>query len=146
MIQAIEDSETDVTITYTRRGRDRYSYDDNTLFFSNYRGNLSVYPTYYDQQNWFTVPAMVVLAHELQHCYDDIVGGVTSLGLPHNEFKRRTETGAMVKENIFREAIYNKTGQAIWPRPGYGPGHEDMAGNIDTAWRRWWKNPIGKYP
>ena len=146
IIQALEDQGVDITITYTQRGKDRYDYDNNTLYFNNNRRSFSIYPIYYDQQNWFTIPSMVILAHELNHCYDDLVNGVTSLGLSDDEFKRRTEISAMMMENTLRYGLYARAGLKIWPRPGYGPDNEDVADDIAQAWTRWNRNPVPKYP
>jgi hypothetical protein len=97
-----------------------------------YRGN----------KNWYTVNPLALLAHELSHAYDDY------LKLNSEPYRPQGETFAMAHENTVRYNLYllDPASKNLWPRPGYGPKHNDCGSTIEEAWRNAPKLPSWEDP
>jgi len=134
--KAIETSGQTVTIVSAPEGLDSYDWGTNTLFWNpDMRGSVDYFPGRGAERAWHTAPAMVGLAHELEHCLDDLNG------LPYIEVP--SETAAMSNENQMRYALFKKMPggrQNIFPRPGLARNTEDIASEADKAWRIYWRN------
>jgi hypothetical protein len=126
-----------VTINFTTSGLDSWDYGSNTLSYNyQHRGTVNIYPKAEEQQNWFNIPSMVKLAHELSHCLIDLYG-IESQGLSPAAFTFKTEMNAMVLENCLRYDLYTRAGQSVWPRPGYMASVKDISDDVDKAWKLW---------
>ena len=143
MLESIDDmlESTGQTVTIIRTSRfDSYDYGPNILYWNEKkRGMVDYSKRGIRQRKWHTAPAMVGLAHELQHCYDDLAG--------YSYIETFSETRAMSMENNLRYALFEKdpSSSGVYPRPGLSFTLEDIAEDAGDAWRIYWRDR-GHYP
>jgi len=116
-----------------------YDYINNIVYWAPSRDRI-----YRGSKDWYKVPPLAMLAHELTHAADDAYGGMEMTWDPktgkYYPSSAKAEPWAMKTENIVRSAFNNKIiGEKYAPRPGYFSD----AGSI--SWETYWNNQQ-KYP
>lgn len=106
-----------------------YNQDKNTLHWNPNQTKLRSV-----SKQWYNLPPLALLAHELQHLQDDVA---LKGGLPVNLTGAELiyyEGNAMAIENVIRYALRYSSGSIlILPRPTYGPEGSDMSWE-DFGW------------
>lgn len=124
--ELLENTGQKVKIQPTIRG-DWYNWGSNTLYWHyKSRGDIDYFPK--TDREWHTAPDLVGLAHELQHCWDDLKGK------PYLGYS--SEVDAMKMENKMRYGFFKKVPGKDWiyPRPSYAEGTEDLGSSPTNAW------------
>jgi len=111
-----------------------YDYINNIVYWAPSRDRI-----YRGSKDWYKVPPLAMLAHELTHAADDAYGGMEMTRNPKTgEYypdPAKAEPWAMRTENYIRNAFNNKIpGAKYVPRSGYFPSAPSI------SWETYWNN------